>query len=117
VVAKGVGYTVVRPGGLTRDAPLGVSSIELNQGDEKSGRIARSDVAAICIESLESAAAFDTTFECYYGDTAKELNSVMASNAKGIATGTKEATDAMSGTERRAETWPKLFQGLERDRA
>lgn len=112
---KNVGYTVVRPGGLTKDPPLGVAAVELNQGDTKSGRIARSDVAAVCIESLASPAAFDTTFECYYGDTAKELDAVMASNAKGIATGTKEATDAMSGKERRADSWPKLFEGLEQD--
>ena len=42
-----------------------------NQGDAKSGRIARADVAAIAIESIASAASFDTTFECYDGDTAK----------------------------------------------
>lgn len=116
VADKGIGYTVVRPGGLTRDPPLGVSAVELNQGDDKSGRIARSDVAAICIESLENPGAFDTTFECYYGDTAKELNSVMASNAKAVSTGAPtEATSAMSGKERRADTWAKLFEGLERD--
>ena len=49
--------------------------------------------------------------------TAKELNAVMASNAKGVATGTREATSAMGGKERRADSWPKLFEGLERDRA
>merc|ERR1740117_684972 len=114
---RGVGYTVVRPGGLTKDEPRGVSSVELNQGDAKSGRIARADVAAIAIESLASAASFDTTFECYDGDTAKELNAVMASNAKGVATGTRVATSAMGGKERRADSWPKLFEGLERDRA
>lgn len=156
---RGVGYTVVRPGGLTREAPRGVSAVELNQGDTKSapraprppaslraaprppparprrprpshspcvppcvpppparsGRIARADVAAICIESLSSAAAFDTTFECYDGDTGKDLDSVMQSNAKGVATGSREATDVMSGRERRADSWPKLFEGLERD--
>jgi len=114
---RGVGYTVVRPGGLTKDEPRGVGAVELNQGDAKSGRIARADVAAIAIESLASAASFDTTFECYDGDTAKELNAVMASNAKGVATGTREATSAMGGKERRADSWPKLFEGLERDRA
>ena len=129
-----------------------------NQGDVKSGRIARADVAAIAIESLTSAASFDTTFECYDGDTAKvskvvtwcrvreqrviphylthslthslthvltylltctakELNAVMASNAKGVATGSREATSAMSGKERRADSWPTLFEGLQRDRA
>ena len=63
VADKGLGYTVVRPGGLVKDAPLGVGALELNQGDNKSGRIARSDVAAICVESLASPATFDTTFE------------------------------------------------------
>ena len=118
VAEKGLGYTVVRPGGLVNDAPLGVSAVELNQGDEKSGRISRADVAAICIESLGSAAAFDTTFECYYGDTAKELNGVMASNAKAISSGVPtDPTNARSGKERRADAWPKLFEGLERDLA
>ena len=111
-------------------------------------------MAAIAVESMASGASFDTTFECYDGDTAKvprlspsplpspvsnpgpdppltltltnpdlltrtaqELNSVMASNAKGVATGTREATSVMSGKERRADSWPKLFEGLERDRA
>ena len=115
LASKGIGYTVVRPGGLTRDAPLGVAAVELNQGDDKSGRIARSDVAAICVECLARPAAFDTTFECYYGDTAKPLDAVMQSNAKGIATGTTEATGVMSGRERRADTWPALFEGLQRD--
>jgi hypothetical protein len=55
--------------------------------------------------------------QCYYGDTAKELDAVMASNAKGIATGAKESTSLMSGRERRGPTWPALFKGLERDRA
>lgn len=120
VAARGVGYTVVRPGGLTREAPLGVRAVELNQGDDKSGRIARSDVAAICIESLESADAFDTTFECYYGDTAKELNAVFGSNAKGMASGdasgSREPTEtAKTGRERRAAAWPQLFEGLQKD--
>ena len=116
LVSKGIGYTVVRPGGLTKDAAIGVGAIELNQGDEKSGRIARSDVAAICIESLGSVAAFDTTFECYYADTAKGLEDVMASNAKAVGAGVQtQATAATSGLERRADTWPKLFEGLERD--
>ena len=38
--------------GLTLDPPRGVSAIELNQGDTKSGRIARSDVARVCVESI-----------------------------------------------------------------
>jgi len=111
VAERGVGYTVVRPGGLTREPALGVSAVELNQGDEKSGRIARADVAAICVESLASPAAFDTTFECYYGDTAKSLGEVFGSNARGST----DPTQVMSGSERRGETWPALFDGLRRD--
>ena len=114
---KNIGYTVVRPGGLLRDPGLGVSAVELNQGDTKSGRINRADVAAICIESLESKAAFDTTFECYYKDTAKGLDDVMKSNAAAVGAGVKTTpTEASTGRERRGDTWPKLFEGLERDR-
>ncbi len=110
VSSKGVGYTIIRPGGLTTDAGLGVGAIELNQGDDKSGRIARADVAALCVECIQSKAALDTTFECYYAETAKGLNDVMASNAKGST----EATAYVSGKERRANTWAQLFEGLER---
>ena len=114
---KNIGYTVVRPGGLLRDPGMGVSAVELNQGDTKSGRINRADVAAICIESLESKAAFDTTFECYYKDTAKGLDDVMKSNAAAVGAGVKTTpTETSTGRERRGDTWPKLFEGLERDR-
>ena len=114
---KNIGYTVVRPGGLLRDPGMGVSAVELNQGDTKSGRINRADVAAICIESLDSKAAFDTTFECYYKDTAKGLDDVMKSNAAAVGAGVKTTpTETSTGRERRGDTWPKLFEGLERDR-
>ena len=82
------------------------------EGDDKSGRIARADVAAICIESLASPAAFDTTFECYYADTAKGLGEVFSSNAQKST----DPTSYTSGKERRGQTWPALFEGLERDR-
>eukprot|EP00953_Heterococcus_sp_UTEX-ZZ885_P036999 19040-Heterococcus_DN1.PRE.2 len=49
-------YTIVRPGGLTLDPALGVSELELNQGDDKSGRIARADVADICVNAIFSVA-------------------------------------------------------------
>ena len=94
--------SVVRPGGLLRDPGMGVSAVELNQGDTKSGRINRADVAAICIESLDSKAAFDTTFECYYADTAKGLDDVMKSNAAAVGAGVKTTpTETSTGRERR----------------
>ena len=94
---KNIGYTVVRPGGLLRDPGLGVSAVELNQGDTKSGRINRADVAVICIESLDSKAAFDTTFECYYKDTAKGLDYVMKSNAAAVGAGVKTTPTEATG--------------------
>jgi uncharacterized protein YbjT (DUF2867 family) len=107
-------YTVVRPGGLTEEAPKGVALLELNQGDTKSGRIARADVAAICVESLAADAAKDATFECYDADTAKPLASVGLSN---ILKKTNAQDDVVfkSGFERNGATWPELFRGLERD--
>ena len=64
-------------GGLTEDEPKGVSAVELNQGDDKSGRISRADVAAICVEAAAAARtplASNATFECYWADTAKSLS-------------------------------------------
>ena len=63
-------YTVVRPGGLTEEPPVGVGALELNQGDVKSGRISRYDVASLCIEStFYPKLTGGATFECYNADT------------------------------------------------
>ncbi|CAM9604113.1 unnamed protein product [Ectocarpus sp. 4 AP-2014] len=105
-------YTIVRPGGLTLDPPRGVTAIELNQGDTKSGRIARADVARVCVESIYSRKAEDCTLECYYKDTAKPLAAVGVSNIL------KQKTDDTAksfGTESTGDTWDALFSGLKRD--
>ena len=112
---EGCDYVVVRPGGLTEDEPRGVAAIELNQGDDKSGRIARADVAAICVEAAERAGtpvAADATFECYWADTGKSLGEVGLSNALG---GTTDEKVYASGRERRGNTWDELFEGLDAD--
>lgn len=77
---QNLGYTVVRPGGLTLDPAVGAANLELNQGDTILGRLPRADVAALCVESIYSADAFDTTFECYEALTAKLLGTVGFSN-------------------------------------
>ncbi|CBN74033.1 conserved unknown protein [Ectocarpus siliculosus] len=105
-------YTIVRPGGLTLDPPRGVGAIELNQGDTKSGRIARADVARVCVESIYSRNAEDCTLECYYKDTAKPLAAVGVSNIL------KQKTDDTAksfGTESTGDTWDALFSGLKHD--
>lgn len=108
---QGVGYTVVRPGGLTQGDSQGPEALELNQGDNKSGRLSRADVAAICINALDSASTFDTTFECYEALTGKAIESVGFSNILKL----KGETDFVSGKERRGSTWSSIFDGLEAD--
>ncbi|CAB9507324.1 Complex I intermediate-associated protein 30 domain containing protein [Seminavis robusta] len=110
----GLSYTVVRPGGLTEEPSLGsVALLELNQGDTKSGRIARADVANICVEALYyPELAGRTTFECYNADTAAPLASVGISNIFKQ----KTAEDIfVSGRECRGGNWKELFSGLEKD--
>jgi uncharacterized protein YbjT (DUF2867 family) len=111
VIGQKMGYTVVRPGGLTTGESLGAASLELNQGDSKSGRLSRADVAAICVQCLDSSDTFDVTFECYEALTAKPVESVGLSNLLK----SKNPTVLVSGKERRGETWRNLFAGLERD--
>jgi NAD(P)H-binding len=111
VLEKKLGYTVIRPGGLLLEDPVGASRLELNQGDSKSGRLPRADVASLCVQCLSSASAWDATFECYEAVTAKPIESVGLSN---ILRST-DATTFTSGKERRGNSWEELFNGLERD--
>jgi dTDP-4-dehydrorhamnose reductase len=108
---QGLGYTIVRPGGLTNEAAMGPSFLEMNQGDDKSGRLSRADVAGICIGCLDVAGTFDTTFECYLKDTAKPVDNVGLSN---ILRST-DPTSYRSGRERNGETWDELLGGLKTD--
>jgi len=111
VIEQGIGYTVVRPGGLTAGVSLGAQSLELNQGDNKSGRLSRADVAAICVNALDSASTWDTTFECYESLTGKPIESVGLSNILKL----KGESNFLSGKERRGSTWSSIFDGLEID--
>ena len=108
-------YTIVRPGGLTEEMEKGVGSLELNQGDTKSGRISRADVASLCIEATNfPQMTGGTTFECYDANTAKTLGSVGVSNIL-KKTNTDQDSVLMSGKERRGTTFSNIFTGLERD--
>lgn len=61
--ASGVPFTVVRPGGLTKD-PAGQKAIKAVQGDKPElGQISRADVAAICVEALTNPGAANVTVE------------------------------------------------------
>jgi len=110
---EGATYTIVRPGGLTEDPERGVAALELNQGDEKSGRISRFDVARICIEAtLHPGQTGGTTFECYDADTGKSLQNVGMSN---ILKQKSDQSQSRTGFERNGETYEALFTGLKKD--
>jgi Nucleoside-diphosphate-sugar epimerases len=117
-------YTILRPGGLTEESVRGVQALELNQGDTKSGRISRADVAALCVEVTKyPAITGGTTFECYDADTGKPLQTVGISNLfkqkNNMNPGQKGASSNvdvyMSGYEQRGSTWEELFTGLSKD--
>lgn len=111
VLQQNLGYTIVRPGGLTTEPSVGVSNLELNQGDAVSGRLPRADVAAICCESIYDPNTFDVTLECYESSTAKPLEAVGLSNLLK----SRDPTVVKTGKERRGDTFASLFEGLERD--
>ena len=105
-------YTIIRPGGLTEEPPVGAIGLELNQGDTKSGRISRFDVASLCVEAtFFPKLTGGTTFECYGADTGKPLGSVGVSN---ILKQTSDPSDFVTGKEQRGDTWEDLFRGLEK---
>jgi hypothetical protein len=107
-------YTIIRPGGLTEDPIRGVSEIELNQGDMKSGRISRYDVAKLCVEvSFYPELTGSTTFECYDGDTRKGLGSVGMSNI--LKRNSDPSSEQVTGKERVGNSYKALFSGLEKD--
>jgi uncharacterized protein YbjT (DUF2867 family) len=109
---EGATYTIIRPGGLTEEPPVGVAGLELNQGDTKSGRISRFDVASLCIEStLYPQQTGGTTFECYEAVTGKPMGSVGLSN---IMKQKSDPSEFVTGKEQRGDTWEKLFTGLEK---
>jgi uncharacterized protein YbjT (DUF2867 family) len=67
LAASGLDYTIVRPGGLTDDAPTGRVEIGTTVGR---GEISRADVAAVLAAVLPAANAVGKTFELISGNTA-----------------------------------------------
>ncbi|KAL3693896.1 hypothetical protein R1sor_007547 [Riccia sorocarpa] len=58
---SGIPYAIVRPCALTEE-PAGAELI-FEQGDNITGKVAREEIARICVAALKSPAATDTTFE------------------------------------------------------
>jgi uncharacterized protein YbjT (DUF2867 family) len=67
VVASGLDYTIVRPGGLTDDPGTGRVKVSRDLGQR--GPIPRDDVAAVLAACLLTPATIGVTFELFTGDT------------------------------------------------
>lgn len=69
LIASGLDYTIVRPGGLTDDPGTGLVAVGTDLGY---GNIPRDDVAAVLLAVLETPSSIGKTFELVSGDTAIE---------------------------------------------
>jgi uncharacterized protein YbjT (DUF2867 family) len=67
VVASGLDYTIVRPGGLTDDPGTGRVRVTRDLGQR--GPVPRDDVAAVLAACLTTPATIGVTFELFTGDT------------------------------------------------
>lgn len=110
---QGLTYTIVRPGGLTEDPIRGVSEVALSQGDVRSGRISRYDVAKLCVEAtLYPELTASTTFECFDADTGKELGSVGMSN---LLKQKSAPSELANEKDLRGKSYKEIFSGLQKD--
>ena len=66
LMASGLDYTIVRPGGLTDDPGTGMVAVGT---DLERGSIPREDVAALLLAVLETPGSIGKTFELVAGDT------------------------------------------------
>ncbi|MGN6663966.1 MAG: NAD(P)H-binding protein [Solirubrobacterales bacterium] len=66
LAASGLAYTIVRPGGLTDEAPSGL--VRIGERLER-GQIPRADVAAVLAAVLEAGNAVGKTFDLVSGET------------------------------------------------
>ena len=62
-------WTIIRPGGLTNEAALPPSSIQLLTGDLQSNRIPRANVGEIVAACVGNEDAKNVAFECVSGDS------------------------------------------------
>jgi uncharacterized protein YbjT (DUF2867 family) len=69
LMASGLDYTIVRPGGLTDDPGTGMVTVGT---DLERGSIPRDDVAALLVAVLETPGSIGKTFELVAGDTPVE---------------------------------------------
>ncbi|MGH2698834.1 MAG: SDR family oxidoreductase [Actinomycetota bacterium] len=67
LVASGLDYTIVRPGGLTDEVGTGLVEVAARLG--RRGRIPRADVAAVLLASLDESNTVRKAFDLLQGET------------------------------------------------
>lgn len=91
-------YTIIRPGGLQDGDALGVSKLEINQGDAVAGEIRRTDVAESAIAAaISKKIPSNTIFEIYNKEGAGPLEGNLP---------------VPTGYERTGASYDDLFAGL-----
>ena len=91
-------YTIIRPGGLQDGDALGVSKLEINQGDAVAGEIRRADVAESAIAAaISKKIPSNTIFEIYNKEGAGPLEGNLP---------------VPTGYERTGASYDDLFAGL-----
>jgi uncharacterized protein YbjT (DUF2867 family) len=78
LVASGLEYTVVRPGSLKDDPGTGLVDLSTELG--RRGPIARDDVAAILLATLDAPETAGLIFEAFAGD--REIDAAVRSLAR-----------------------------------
>ena len=68
LVASGLDFTIVRPGGLTDDPETG--RVEVAEHLDRRGSITRADTAAVLLAVLDTPSTIGRTFEVLEGETA-----------------------------------------------
>jgi nucleoside-diphosphate-sugar epimerase len=136
----GVDYTIVRVGYLFNGEDRGPKEIEINQDYTKSGMISRTDLANICINTIENPSTSGCTFEAYYRDTTQpydvkeSLNRCMIlgksveecffgssfkdskpKNLEEVRKAPIRGSLFTTGNEFNGNSWNKLFTGLQKD--
>jgi hypothetical protein len=94
-----LGYTIIRPGGLTDGPAEGPAFMEINQGDMFAGEVSRADVAQAAVASMTSQRTPSrAVFEIYAASSRSPLEG--------------KFKQLVSGYERRGSSYDQMFEGL-----
>ncbi|KAJ1492654.1 hypothetical protein T484DRAFT_1930840 [Baffinella frigidus] len=115
----GLSYTVVRPGGLSNGKGVGITNLQISQGDTSYTEVDRVDVAEVTVASLFFSAAAGTTFEVYQRSGVKPIQddlkkTMYAVSGAHTTDAPAKASDAVL-SEASLPAYSAFFAGLKKD--